>query len=196
MRYWINRIWVWLRRWKHSRGFGVQSPWAYQFIRYVVNEHYPYYCYEDMKRKHPELTSRERKMCRLYFRLANYRQATTILEYGGEEPLSGAVREYIAHGCKRSEVVRIADAGAMPERVEMLRIVPRGDYRSVIEKAIERADERSMIVLEDIYRSREARLLWDELTNDSRCITTFDLYECGILFFDSKRYKENYIVNF
>lgn len=33
------------------------------------------------------------------------------------------------------------------------------------------------------------------MMNDSRTGVTFDLYYCGILFFD-KRIKQNYIVNF
>ena len=41
---------VWLSRINHCRGFGVQSPSAYAFIRYVVNEHYPYYAYEDLRK--------------------------------------------------------------------------------------------------------------------------------------------------
>ena len=48
MVYFIKRFIVWLRRVRYSRGFGVQSPWAYRFIRYVVNEHYPYYKYEHL----------------------------------------------------------------------------------------------------------------------------------------------------
>lgn len=42
----VKRLSVWLRRAHHSRGFGVQSPSAYSFVRYVINEHYPYYSYD------------------------------------------------------------------------------------------------------------------------------------------------------
>ena len=43
MNYKVQRYLHWLRRIKYCRGFGVQSPSAYRFIRYVINEHYPYY---------------------------------------------------------------------------------------------------------------------------------------------------------
>ena len=56
---WVNRAlyhlkrWsIWLRRAKYSRGFGVQSPSAYQFIRYVLTEHYPYYAYQPLHLRH------------------------------------------------------------------------------------------------------------------------------------------------
>ena len=47
----IKRYIIWLRRMSYSRGFGVQSPSAYRFIRYVISEHYPYYAYADLRKK-------------------------------------------------------------------------------------------------------------------------------------------------
>ena len=58
MLYYIKRSIVWLRRAHRSKGFGVQSPWAYRFIRYVVNEPYPYYKYEHLKSRCMALTKR------------------------------------------------------------------------------------------------------------------------------------------
>ena len=40
MRYWIKTWWILLKRAGMTRGFGVQSPSAYSFIRYIINEHY------------------------------------------------------------------------------------------------------------------------------------------------------------
>jgi len=34
------------------------------------------------------------------------------------------------------------------------------------------------------------------VTQDKRTGVTFDLYYCGIVFFNKKRFKQNYIVNF
>ena len=47
MHYYLSTWWRWLCRCKYCRGFGVQSPSAYSFIRYVINEHYPYYAYSE-----------------------------------------------------------------------------------------------------------------------------------------------------
>ena len=44
--YYIQSISRWLLRCRYSRGFGIQSPSAYSFERYVVNEHDPYYAYD------------------------------------------------------------------------------------------------------------------------------------------------------
>ena len=44
----MNRWLVWLSRIHHCRGFGIQSPTDYAFVRYVVNEHWPYYAYDQL----------------------------------------------------------------------------------------------------------------------------------------------------
>ena len=49
MHYYLSTWWRWLRRCGCNRGFGVQSPSAYAFIRYVINEHYPYYAYQELR---------------------------------------------------------------------------------------------------------------------------------------------------
>ena len=66
---------VWLSRIHCCRGFGIQSPTDYAFVRYVVNEHWPYYAY-DVLREDDWLRE---KLGRLYMRLANWRQPTVIL---------------------------------------------------------------------------------------------------------------------
>ena len=37
---------------------------------------------------------------------------------------------------------------------------------------------------------------WKHLQEDERVKLTFDLYDIGLVFFDRKRIKQNYIVNF
>ena len=81
-------------------------------------------------------------------------------------------------------------------KVELLRLSLEGDYRAVFEKAVQVADAQSLVVVEQIKRNRETKEFWKSIVRDPRCITTFDLYYCGIIFFDKKRYKENYKVNF
>ena len=73
----LKGAWVWLCRIGHCRGFGIQSPWAYRFVRYVVNEHDAYYAYARLKEECPA-DGYTTKMGCLLFRLANYWQPETI----------------------------------------------------------------------------------------------------------------------
>lgn len=190
--YKIRRLLVWLRRWKYSRGFGVQSPWAYRFIRYVVNEHYPYYAYYDLLPRYANLPKRTLKLCRLYFRIANYWQPAICLDYG---TTSDAYGTYMRKGCHALDLARIQSPTDF-SKVELMRLSLDGDYRNVFDKAVQVSDSRTLIVVEQIKRDKEAKRFWKSIERDPRCVTTFDLYYCGIIFFDKKRYKENYIVNF
>ena len=87
-----------MSRAKYCRGFGIQSPWAYRFVRYVVNEHYPYYAYDDLRPLFPHLSKRERRVCELYLRIANHQQADEAVLVGD---VSEAKRAYLHAGCLR-----------------------------------------------------------------------------------------------
>jgi hypothetical protein len=51
----------------------------------------------------------------------------------------------------------------------------------------------SVLVVTGLSKARD---VWREIVNDERAVLTFDLYYCGIVLFDKKRDKKNYIVNF
>ena len=193
----IGSLLVWLRRSRHSRGFGVQSPWAYRFIRYVVNEHYPYYAYDDLSRLYEGYPKQIQKFCRLYFRIANFWQAEQALDYSAasETDVIRLYGTFMKRGCNKLEVVPVRHAGDFSS-VRLMRLSVEGDYRQVFEKAVSLANASTMIIVEQIKRDKESRTFWKSIVDDPRCISTFDLYYCGIIFFDKKRYKENYVVNF
>ena len=193
----IGSLLVWLRRSRHSRGFGVQSPWAYRFIRYVVNEHYPYYAYDDLSRLYEGYSKQIQKLCRLYFRIANFWQAEQALDYSAasETDVIRLYGTFMKRGCNKLEVVPVRHAADFSS-VRLMRLSVEGDYRQVFEKAVSLANASTMIIVEQIKRDKESRTFWKSIVDDPRCISTFDLYYCGIIFFDKKRYKENYVVNF
>ncbi|MCQ2255870.1 MAG: hypothetical protein MJZ29_10265, partial [Bacteroidaceae bacterium] len=66
MFYWLNR----LLRAPRTRGFGVQSPTDYHFIRHVVCQKQPYYAYRTLESKTAHLSKREVEILRFYLRLA------------------------------------------------------------------------------------------------------------------------------
>ena len=193
----IGSLLVWLRRSRHSRGFGVQSPWAYRFIRYVVNEHYPYYAYDDLSRLYEGYPKQIQKLCRLYFRIANFWQAEQALDYSAasETDVIRLYGTFMKRGCNKLEVVPVRHAADFSS-VRLMRLSVEGDYRQVFEKAVSLANASTMIIVEQIKRDKESRTFWKSIVDDPRCISTFDLYYCGIIFFDKQRYKENYVVNF
>lgn len=195
MNYKVQRYLHWLRRIKYCRGFGVQSPSAYRFIRYVINEHYPYYAYDELRKELPRLDSLTRKRMELYFRIANYRQASLWLDYSRRDD---TIAIYVGRGCNATRVRNIADLQqpVSGDKIEVLRICPIAGCESVLAAALKQADDRTLFVIEDIGYNNTAKRMWQTLQESDLTSVSYDLYYLGIAFFDRKRYKANYVVNF
>lgn len=168
---------VWLSRIHHCRGFGIQSPTDYAFVRYVVNEHWPYYAYDEL---HEADWLRE-KLGRLYLRLANWRQPSVIL--------SDDYHPWFHAGCHKSDIIHFTSS--ISHQIELARITI--DQWDAFIDLLPHCDQQTVLVVEDIWRNPQQ---WQQIARDTRTGTTFDLYYCGIVFFDTKRYKHNYIINF
>ena len=169
----LKQACVWLSRITHCRGFGVQSPTDYRFICTVINEHWPYYAYDEMGQSDDWL---KRKLGRLYFRLVNDRQPTVVVDW-----IDAA--EYIRLGCQTAHIVKTTD------RVEMAFLPIQMDYQGLFDMC----DEKSVVIFQGINHNMP---LWHCIEYDPRTTITYDLYYCGIVFFDKKRSKQNYVVNF
>ena len=176
---------VWLSRIGHCRGFGIQSHTDYWFVRYVINEHWPYYQYESLGKDDDRLTQ---KVGHLLFRIANWRQPSVIE--------SNEYREYLQAGCRKALIVE----GEKERRREgekdsndMVVLTLEGDSRSRLSYIYNKVKADSVLVVADICKAKD---LWREIVVDERSVITFDLYYCGIVLFDKKRHKQNYIINF
>ena len=169
----FRRLFVWLSRIHKCRGFGIQSPTDYAFVRYVLNEHWPYYAYESLNDEN-WLTQ---KMGKLFFRLANWKQPTMML--------ADCYRNYWQRGCRKLKFVDKIDI------IQLARvpIENRADYELLLSKC----NEQSVLVVDGIWRDWE---FWHTIEQDSRTGTTFDLYYCGVIFFDKKRFIHHYKINF
>lgn len=195
MNYKVQRYLHWLRRIKYCRGFGVQSPSAYRFIRYVINEHYPYYAYDELRKELTRLDSLTRKRMELYFRVANFRQASLWLDFCERNDV---IATYVGRGCHATQVRRITDLRQITadDRIEVLRICPTAGSEAVLEAALQKADDRTLFIIEDIGYNDTAKRMWQKLLESDLTSVSYDLYYLGIAFFDRKRYKANYVVNF
>ncbi len=185
IREWLTASVVWLSRIGHCRGFGIQSPGDYWFVRYVINEHWPYYQYNTLGKGDDWLTQ---KVGRLLFRIANWRQPSVID--------SSAYQEYLQAGCRNALLVGGENEGRKEEEMEsddMVVMSLEGDYYRRLTHIYNKVNSDTVLIVADIRRAKD---LWQEIVADERSIITFDLYYCGIVMFDKKRHKQNYIINF
>ena len=196
------QIWfIWLCRCPYSRGFGIQSPSVYRFVRYVINEHYPYYAYADLLNCFPVLRLIQRKLFFLYFRISNALQPSVWADFMDASQIAdaGEVRaSFIQRGCRKTQVVPFRSAADLlsVDKIDVARM--RADIHSyeIYDALFEHMTESSLLIMEGIYRTKESKRFWEMILQDNRTGITFDLYHCGLVFFDHVREKRNYIINF
>lgn len=178
----VQRLLVWLSRIHHCRGFGIQSPTDYAFVRYVINEHWPYYAYDHLT----DADWLTQKLGRLYFRLANWRQPAVMP--------SDAYQRYWQAGCRKTRF--ISDLSPQPSALSPLHIeLARIDVTDseAWQRLLPLCDDDSVLVVEGIHRDWKR---WHQYLSHPRVTVAYDLYYCGIVTFDSKRYPHTYQVNF
>lgn len=166
-------LFVWLSRIHHCRGFGIQSPADYRFARYVINEHWPYYAYEQFTKKHDGWL--KQRIGRLCFRVANFRQPSLIQ--------AASFIDYLQAGAQKTRILEHADV------IELA----VADSPSAAEQMLSRCNEQSIVIVNGIHSQQTT---WKHLTDDLRTGIAYDLYYCGILFFDTKKPKQYYKINF
>lgn len=195
LRYWFKRSMVFVRRFTHSQGFGIQSPSAYRFDREVINAHHTYHAYADLQHAFPHEDRLTLKLARLYFRIAHAMQVRqwTLCTHRND-----VYRAYIEAGCRTAILVDDDEVGEVGKvaAADVLVTTMEDDRWPMCEAFVSRAHERSMLIIEGIYASKKAKMRWNELVDDERTRVAFDLYDCGIIFFDHTKSKQVYIINF
>lgn len=131
MLYSIRRFFASLFRASSSRGFGIQSPFAYGFVTGVVRDKSKHTSYEKLSLESCHSPG-ERRLQKFYCRL---------LEFLNE------------------------------------------DY-----------SVDALYVIEGIHASRDSYKTWCDIVKSDKVGVSFDLFDCGVLFFDKKMDKRNYKV--
>lgn len=203
----VKRPWVWLCRFRHRRGYGVHSPFAFHFITGVIYESTPYYKYKDLIDKQKTLAPEKdrnwkyesRKVKELLFRLVNYARPHTVVDVGRLAASSLYLRapkedvDYIS----ASDLSELFLESGVPVDFLYLHDYRRpGFVEEVFRICVSRAAASSVFVIEGIHYSSGMRALWRRMVQDERAGITFDLYDLGIIFFDKTKAKQDYIVSF
>lgn len=185
----IRNPFAWLARIRHRRGYGIHSPWAYNFVRNVILERTPYYEYARLERLHPwyerHLLRYHIHCCRLLFRLANYAQPRHFDIFSTYGEYLELEFEYIQQTNPKMDVPDGHDA-----YVADLCFVKANAFRDYVLQPCK------MLIIEGIHRDKYNRAHWEAVKADPRTGCTFDTYTYGIAFFDLTRHKQHYTICF
>jgi len=192
-----------LRRFRKRCGYGVHSPFAFDLITNVIYEKDIYNGYlaieEQISEARIKQSRRERKINRLLFRLANRFHPQTIVESKKEKITSlylcGARRNADFFLLRENDEVQMLKEKNV-DFVVMYREQNVDRMNSLFESLAGRTTSDSVFIICGIGHSRKMKKFWQKVKTDSRVGITFDLYDIGILLFDKKKIKQDYIVNF
>lgn len=195
----VRRPWIWLLRVRHRKGYGVHSPSAYAFLRGVVYESGTYYAYAELDRLHPWwqrwLHLYPVRCRRLLFRLANYVHPSTILILG-ERPMEEAYMRAAVPSAKIEKLCPISPIGPISPRGPIDLLFVAREALSQLTLPLPPMAENGMLIVEGIHADAAARDRWRAIQQDPQTVITYDLYTYGLVFFDSTKYPQHYIVNF
>ena len=191
--YYIKTIYRWLMRCKYSRGFGIQSPSAYSFVTHVVNCHQRYPAYAELEAELENDSKLFRKMGRLLFRLAQFWQPSYVV-MGDYE-----YAPYVYAGYPNALVRMIDDYYFDEETGTQVLVVLDIDWlndSSIQEELLKNASDQMLLVVFGIHANKEKYTAWKKMISDERTGVTYDLYSCGVIFFDKSKYKQDFKINF
>lgn len=186
----VRRPWIWLLRFRHRRGYGVHSPYAYAFLRDVVYEDMTYYAYASLNHLHPWWVrmTRAYPLCcrRLLFRLANFIHPSTM-SILGDCPIEHA---YFSAAVPSARWIAYdADSPSIPD----LLFVAADSLPSL---SLSHQPSRLMLIAEGIHHDEPSRQVWQRIKGAPATVLTFDLYDYGIALFSLPLTPQHYIVNF
>ncbi len=170
---------VWLLQVRHRKGYGVHSPFAFDFVTDVLYNHSSYYAYKEIDASlRWWQRARVKSMRHLLLRLANYRCPKTLYVHGVDEENVQA----LLLGSRGAKLVESTDA----QGVDMLLLGTEDEV------AMQCIAEGSMVVLWNLTRQRPQ---WQRLQDDERITVTFDLHDIGIAFARQDLNKQHYTIN-
>ena len=174
----------WLRRIGRRKGFGIQSPSAYQYVTDVLCQRLPYHLYADLQELFPKVKSRQRKVYRLFFRLANDRQAEKTFV---SPLLSDGGREYILAGNRRTTISKqMKGCGFIVVSATEMDI---HNWNFIL---MDEVENDAVLAVTDIRRGKDA---WQAVKTCERVKMTFDCYDVGVALFGHTLHQQHYSLN-
>lgn len=194
----ITHLALWLKRFRYRCGYGVHSPYAFNFITGVVFERGVYYAYREMDALYGSgllwRYSHQRTCLHFLFRLANFVRPDLFLK---DSSVSTAEASYLSAGSRQSQWALRESLEQIQGQKKILMFVSADEVLlpELLRALKEKADPSSVLLLRT--ESAAVREHCSAIIQSSPyCGISFDLYDYLLVFFDSNLYKQHYLVNF
>ena len=181
-----------LQHWLHGigklRGFGIQSPWAYDFVKEVVAERSPYYKYGELDHN-THVQGSDQRLCHLLLRIANFCQPQAIYI---EPKTPTPYHAYIKGGCERADIV----SNPQDAQLLLLSVLSPNIAETISHLPSTVNQEPPTILLLGINDTPSTLEIWNHIISNPPCTLTFNLWKMGVIFTHERYQPQHYILNF
>ena len=177
-----------------SIGFGVQSPFAYDFVTKIVHDKEIYLAYGELLGKYPTAKEVEVKLRQLLWRVCHWRQPSSVVVALDD---AEAYVAYCHEAIPEAKVVACSDVEVCKEIVapDLLVISSSADAYSQYDRFASHTTPSSFLFVLGIRTTPISLACWQRMVADERSRVSFDFLEGGIIFFDKKYHKAHYNIH-
>jgi len=175
-----------IRRIPPSRGFGIQSPWAYHTMTDAIT---PTRQSDECRRlaaRYPQQSKSSRRRHELLYRLALRLQADAFIDSTGD-PIAPS---YASAGSQK--IAQSASDGRQDGEKEAAIIYHCHINSPDIVRMAAAASPKSMLIIDGIRDDKSSFRRWEEFRDSAACGITFDLYGLALAFLDRRIIKQHY----
>ena len=192
----------WVRRFRKRCGYGIHSPFVFNLVTGVIYEKWQYYAYSEL---HSLRTSQNaflrEKDDRLLFRLVNQHQPSNGIVIGDD---IGITERYMKSGCTHAKWINLSldNLNQLPHimfslgKVDFIYVDVCSDLSSLIDQILPFTHDHSLLVIRNIHDSKENSSVWQNLILDPHSRVSLDLYDFGLVYFEERLNKEDFIINY
>ena len=188
----LVRCYVRLCRFRHRRGYGIHSPFAFGLVTKVFYERGAYYAYVPLRKMRRQIAhNTTERGDRLMLRLINAFQPNDCFIGGKQTQLTA---QYLRAGKPSCQFWPIESLDAA-EELDML-YLDMPDWEPWATKALTKMSNKGCIVVRGIHRNARMLKAWRRLTEQEVVRVSFDLYDYGVACFRQDLHKQDYIICF
>lgn len=188
----IARMGVRIWRWKHFNGFGIQSPTDYAFVCNIVYGR----AYREASAL-PETLRRDKtvrgRIGSLLYRIADFWKPDCIVNSMSDADYYSS---FLFAAVSSELIVQTPDFDSQAKRVIYCLSPQVLTEEKQVQDLLSHAGDGCVVLVDGTSQRPIYNKVWKRLVQDDRVRISFDLYDVGIAFFDPKRVKQHYKINF
>lgn len=196
---------------RHHKGHGIHSPYLYRFISSVIQEKYPYYCFEQLENNSEFADSylsrqqykKDKRCGEIIFRIIQNAQFQHLLELG---KTTGFETQYMSMANSKAKCISESNTAELAtstllnqfKTLDFVFFNKMAGYQYTLDcfnSCLAKKNNDSIFVFKDIHENPDMKKAWKKIKTKEGVQVTMDIFDLGIILFKPELEKRNYVLN-